>query len=427
MPADGVARADAAPGDAEIVAIGNELLLGETVDTNSAFVSRRLAALGVRVRRVTVVGDDPAQVMSALSEARARVPWIIAMGGLGPTHDDITRSAVAAAFDRPLELDPAVLAAVEARFRLFGYAAMPESNRCQAEVPAGARVLPNRDGTAPGLVIEEPDVTVFVLPGVPHEMRGLLESGVVPVLAAGVPGPPIRSRVIRTIGVGESVLAQTLGELVETAAPVDVAFLPHLGQVDVRLTARGAAGAGLDALADRIRERAGRWVFGEDGVTLAAAIGAALGARGWTVGVAESCTAGDLAAALTAAPGASGWFEGGVVAYADRLKADLLDVGPAALVHGAVSEATCRALASGARRRLGVDVACATTGIAGPGGGTAEKPVGLVWFGVETPEGAIMRHTVFPGDRDEVRRRATIATLGLLIRAVRDGIAMEAA
>jgi nicotinamide-nucleotide amidase len=409
--------------DVEIIAIGNELLLGETVDTNSSHVARRLAELGVRVSRVTVVPDDRVRMRQALEEARDRSAWVITTGGLGPTRDDLTRTVVAEVFGMPLEIDTEVLATVEERFRRFGYERMPASNRSQAEVPRGARVIPNRHGTAPGLIVEGGGSMFFVLPGVPAEMRALLEEGVLPVLAAacGAESPVVRSRVIHTAGIGESALAERLDEVLADPGPVEVAYLPHLGMVDVRLTLAGfpllEADRRLDVLAGEIIRRSSPWFYGIDEETLPRAIGAALEARGWKVGVAESMTAGELGAEITSVAGSSAWFVGGILAYANEVKEALLGVPRDALeLHGAVSEETCRAMLSGVRRALSAEVGCAVTGIAGPAGGSAEKPVGLVWIGVETPDGVKVRKLDYPGGREEVRRRATVATLALLWR-----------
>ena len=409
--------------DVEIVAIGNELLLGETVDTNSAYAARRLAEIGARVSRVTVVGDDRERMRQALAEARDRSRWVITTGGLGPTQDDITRQVVAEVFDAPLEVDAEVLAFVEERFRRFGYAKMPPSNLCQAEVPRGARVIPNRHGTAPGLVIESAGSTFFVLPGVPAEMRALLEEGVLPVLVAanGDAAPVVRSRTVHTAGIGESALAERLQDSLAETSPIEVAFLPHLGMVDVRLTLAGhsrvEADRRLDALAGEVVRLSTPWFYGIDDETLAQAVGRELVSRGWKVAVAESMTSGELGAELTSVAGSSAWFVGGILAYANEAQEALLGVPRETLArHGAVSEETCRAMLAGARRALRAEVACAVTGIAGPAGGSEEKPVGLVWIGVETPAGAEVRKLDYPGGRREVRRRATVATLALLWR-----------
>ncbi|MGH7558610.1 MAG: competence/damage-inducible protein A [Gemmatimonadota bacterium] len=411
---------------AEIVAIGNELLLGETVDTNSAHVARRLSEIGLRVVRTSHVGDDAGRLRAVLEEALGRSRWVIAMGGLGPTRDDVTRPVVAGLYGRPLRVDPALLEEVEAKFRRFGYERMPPANRSQAEVPEGARVIPNPHGTAPGLVLEDGRATLFVLPGVPAEMKALLEEGVLPAIASelGEALSVVRSRLVRTAGIGESALAEKVDDLVEAAAPVEVAFLPDLGRVDIRLTVTGlsaeASESRLAELAAAIRQRIEPWFYGEDGTTLAAALGKALSARGWTLVVAESCTAGELAAEITGVAGSSEYFLGGVVAYANEIKTSLLGVAAATLsVHGAVSEETCREMVAGVRERLGADVGAAVTGIAGPGGSSPEKPVGLVYCGVGTPEGTWLRKLDYPGSRDAVRRRATIAAMSLLLRKVR--------
>jgi nicotinamide-nucleotide amidase len=410
---------------AEIVAIGNELLLGETVDTNSAHVARCLGRIGIRVRRTTVVGDDRERLRAVLTEVRDRSRVVITMGGLGPTHDDITREVVAEVFDRRLLMDERLLSELKERFRRFGYE-MPPGNRSQAEVPEGARVIPNPYGTAPGLIIDDKQTTFYILPGVPTEMKALLDDAVLPDILAVSDGrePVVQSRVVRTVGIGESALAEMLADLVTEAAPLEVAFLPHLGRVDVRLTAIGLsvveAETRLEESASAIADRAARWYYGEDETTLPDAILEQLRGRGWTVAVAESCTGGGLGAALTEAPGSSDVFLGGVVAYSNNVKISALGVSPALLEeHGAVSEAVCRSMAAAIRERFGASVGCAITGIAGPGGGTPQKPVGLVYCGVETPLGSKIRRLDYPGDRDAVRERATLSTMGLLLSMTR--------
>lgn len=411
----------------EIVVIGNEILLGETVDTNSAHVGERLREIGARVSRITTIGDDRESIVDAVRGARSRVRWAMTMGGLGPTRDDLTREAVAEVLDREIVIDEEQLEIVEEKFRRYGYDEMPASNRSQAEVPDGARVIPNPHGTAPGLVFDEEGFTLFVLPGVPREMKAMLEDAVLPALLEAVEegAPVVASKVVHTVGIGESALAERLEVLADDTDPVEVAFLPHLGQVDVRLTIAGVASEEaeerLEELARRIADRAGAWFYGFDDETLPGALGDALGDRGWTVAVAESCTAGGLGAKITEEPGSSAWFVGGIQAYADEVKEALLDVPSGTLVeHGAVSEETCRAMAAGIRARLGADVGAAITGIAGPGGGTEEKPVGLVWCAVETPEGTRVRKLTYPGSRSAVRERSVLAAMALLLQTARD-------
>ena len=405
----------------ELITIGNELLLGETVDGNSAWLGRELAAAGIRVQRRATVGDDEDAIVDAVQSALRRAEVVICTGGLGPTHDDLTRSAVARLFQRDLRIDEALLESIRARFRSRGLEMAP-INRVQAEVPTGAIVLPNARGTAPGLVVEDGARAVILLPGVPFEMRGLVREHVLPYLARRWPDRPhpILSRMIRTTGIAESRLAEKLGAAVDEAAPVTVAFLPDVTGVDLRLTSWGAlpaeaAVAAFDACERRVRELVGRYVYATGEEDLVAGVGAALRAAGRTLAVAESCTGGLLAKRLTDPAGASDFFLGGVVAYANEVKVAQLGVLPGTLdAHGAVSEATAVEMARGARQRFGADAALAITGVAGPGGGSEEKPVGLVFIAAAVDEEIEARRYHFGGDRDEIRGRSAQAALALL-------------
>lgn len=408
----------------ELVTVGTELLLGFTVDTNGAEIGRALAAVGVRVVRRTAVADDVGAIRDAVATALRRTGAVITTGGLGPTADDITKSAVAALFGARLQFDPAVWADVEERFARFGRVPTP-SNRGQAEVPEGAVVLPNRWGTAPGLWLEGDPGLVIMLPGVPVEMRNILATSVVPRLAergggAGV----IRSVTVRTTGIGESTLAERLGDIDEVLAPLSLAYLPGFGSVDLRVTAWNLppeeADRLLESAAGLLAERAGHYAYGRGDDDLAELILADLRRRGWTIAVAESCTGGLLGGRLTAIPGSSSQFVGGVVAYADDTKQRLLGVSPELLAaHGAVSEPVARQMAIGATRALGADVAVSVTGIAGPDGGSAEKPVGTVWLGFALPDGADAVLAKLVGTRDEIRGRATQQALYQLWRRLR--------
>jgi nicotinamide-nucleotide amidase len=422
--------------DCELLTVGTELLLGFTVDTNAAEASRALAEVGIGVPWRATVGDEPAAVRDAVAAALERTGTVIVSGGLGPTRDDITRDAVAALFGRQLVRDAALLRALEERFQRLRRGPMPDSNRRQADVPEGADVLPNRWGTAPGLWLEDERGRLAVLlPGVPAEMLGLLEHEVIPRLvkrreeaAANARGGEarkvtvIRSRVLRTTGISESALADRVGDIGRQMRPgVTVAWLPSPEGTDLRLTAwhltPEVADAELAKAAATLRPRLGPHYYGEGDTDLAAVVLRELERRHATLAVAESCTGGMLGQRLTAVPGSSKVFLGGVVAYDNEIKLSLLGVsGDALAAHGAVSEQVAREMAAGAARGLGTDAALAVTGIAGPDGGTAEKPVGTVWIAALWQGEVRTAHYVFPGDRQVVRRRAAQAALDALRR-----------
>jgi nicotinamide-nucleotide amidase len=404
----------------ELVTIGTELLLGITLDSNAAEISRALAAEGVRVTRRASVADQPDEIRSAVSDALRRSGAVLTTGGLGPTRDDITKKVIAELFNAPLDFDQAIWTALLERFARLERVPV-ESNRSQAEVPRGATVLQNRWGTAPGLWLEGEPGLAIMLPGVPHEMRRLLEAEVVPRLAARSNGRVIRSLVVRTSGIPESSLAEQLGEIEQDIAPLSLAYLPGIEGVDLRLSAwslpPGDADRLLRAAADLLKERAGAWVYGEDETDLAAVVLDRLRDEGARLAVAESCTGGLLGARLTEIPGSSEVFVGGVIAYDNAPKMDLLSVPPTLLSeHGAVSEPVARAMAEGAAARLGVTAALSVTGIAGPGGGSPSKPVGTVWFGCAYAGAVETRRVLFTGTRHEIRARAAQAALMLLYR-----------
>ena len=406
----------------EVVTIGTELLLGLTPDTNAAELGRALAAAGIEVVRHSSVSDRPEAIRAAVAEALDRTGFVITTGGLGPTSDDMTKHAVAALFGKPLQLNEDVLRSLEERFRHLGRP-MAATNRTQAEVPEGATVLPNPRGTAPGLWVEERERVVVMLPGVPSEMRGLLAEEVLPRLAARASGMVVRSRTVRTTGIAESALAERVGAIEDDIAPLTLAYLPSVDGVDLRVTAwtipEAEAERRLAATVAMLRERAAEHCYGEDGTDLAGVVLQQLRSRKTRLAVAESCTGGLLGGRITAIPGSSEVFAGGIVAYDDAVKRGMLDVSAALLKpHGAVSEEVVRAMVAGALRRFGVGAGLAVTGIAGPSGGTPEKPVGTVWlaaaFGQETS--ALKR--IFPGDRAEIRARAAQAALDLLRRLI---------
>ena len=411
----------------EVVTIGTELLLGHALDTNAIDLGTALAAAGIEVTRRTSVADKPAAVADAVRGALERTGAVLTTGGLGPTKDDLTKQAVAGVLGRPLVLNEAVLRHIEQRFRRFGRSMTP-SNRVQAELPQGAVALANPRGTAPGIWLEDGDRLVIMLPGVPVEMRGLLVEEVLPRLVArmaraGDETRVVRSRTLRTTGVPESALAERIAAIEDGLGVLTLAYLPSIAGVDLRLTAWELPPAQADALlgeaVDRLRRELGARCYGEDAADLAAVVLEQLRRRGWKVAVAESCTGGMLGERITAIPGSSDVFVGGVIAYADAVKAALLGVPQATLDgQGAVSEATVRAMAQGASARFGVECAMAVTGIAGPAGGTPEKPVGTVWIAAHHNGETRALQRQFLGERDEIRARSAQAALDLLRHAL---------
>jgi competence/damage-inducible protein CinA-like protein len=407
----------------ELVTIGTELLLGFTVDTNGAELARALSAAGVTVVRRTSVSDNPDAIREAVRDGLERTGAVITTGGLGPTRDDISKHAVAELFGAPLDFDEAVWAALVERFARLGRVPV-ESNRSQAEVPRGATVLRNRWGTAPGLWIEGAPGLVIMLPGVPGEMRKLLEHEVVPRLAERANGRVIRSRVVRTTGIPESTLAERMGEIERDIAPLSLAYLPGLDGVDLRVSAwqlpPDEADARLAAAVALLRERGADYVYGEGEADLAELVLDAARRRGARIATAESCTGGLVGARLTEVPGSSDVYVGGVVAYANELKTGVLGVDPALVAeHGAVSEPVAVAMARGAIERLGADAAVSVTGIAGPGGGSEAKPVGTIWYGVAFEGRVDANRSLLPGTRHDIRARAAQAALHLLLRRLR--------
>ncbi len=413
------------PVDVEIVTIGTEILLGQLVDTNSAFVARALADHGVDVYLKHSVGDNASRLEAVLRGALDRAGGVITTGGLGPTVDDLTKEAVAAAVGTTLELHEPSVRAIEARFAALGRPGpITENNRRQAILPKGAVVLENPHGTAPGFVARRADGKfVACMPGVPREMKPMLSERLLPWLAAQYAlHDAIYTRTLHTVGIPESEVDARIEPLFRSLENPKIAVLAHEFKVDVKIMAKALDRATADALIApveaELRARIGKGIFGSDEVTLESAIVSDLAARGLTLATAESITGGGLADAIVRVPGASAVFRGGIVAYDNAIKTELLGVSDALLrEHGAVSEEVARAMALGARERLGTDLALASTGIAGPTGATADKPVGLVWFALATEDGSVeTRKVTLPGNRDDVRRRAVIAGLNLTWR-----------
>ncbi len=404
-----------------ILSCGDELTSGATLDTNSAWLSQHLADRGIEVLRHETVGDSEELIAESISRATGVAELLIITGGLGPTRDDLTRQALARAMGATLEEDPQSLQQIATWFTARDRV-MTASNRMQALVPKGASAIENHCGTAPGLSAIVGRCQVYVLPGPPHEMIDMFTRSVCPHLAtAGL----IARRVIHTFGAGESHIGEVLGDLMARGRNPRVGTTASGGLVSVRILAHGGRTEVAQALADadeqEVRTRLGDLVFGGDDETMALVLGRQLQAARQSVAVAESCTGGMIGEMLTAIAGSSEYFLGGVVAYANQAKTELLGVSKELLAaHGAVSEPVAQAMAEGARTRFRSDWALSVTGIAGPGGGSADKPVGLVYIGLAGPDGYSMVHkSSFPGSRQQIRLRAALAAMNHLRLAMK--------
>jgi len=418
----------------ELITIGDELLLGFTIDTNAAYISRTLAAEGVEIVRRTTVGDEAARIGSAVREALDRTGAVITTGGLGPTSDDLTKPSIATIFGRKMKLDEEIATALEQRWRArFPNSNFPATNRTQAEIPEGARILTNRHGSAPGIWLEdEKGRWVAMIPGVPREMRGMLAEEVLPAIKKRTKGAEsvVLSGTLRTTGIAESAIAEMLGphflgEPGTELGALPLAYLPGVAGVDLRVTAKGLPRAQAEKLVReailKLRGRVAAYAYGEDDADLAAVVLEKCRSLGLKLAVAESCTGGMLGERITSIPGSSDVFLGGVVAYHNDVKKAALGVRAEDIEqYGAVSEQVALQMASGIRQKMGADVGVSVTGIAGPGGGTPEKPVGLIWISVHGSEAKARRFHV-GGDRTEIRQRAAQAALEMVRRAISNG------
>jgi nicotinamide-nucleotide amidase len=417
----------AAPPTAAVLAIGSELLALGRTDTNSPQIAAALQRYGIAVQFTAVVGDDPDTLADAMRHALARADLVVCTGGLGPTDDDRTRAAAAAVLGLVLVEDDTVLTAIRARFAARQLV-MPEINRRQAEVPEGAAVVPNARGTAPGLWIPAGAGALLLLPGPPREMTPMLADALARHVAPRWGVTARRQRVVTVAGRSESWVDERLQPIygpwaVETQ-PIATTVLASLGIVEVHLSTAGGDAAALDARLDAavaaLAAPLADDVVSVDGRGLERVVGDGLIARGWHIGVAESCTGGLITSRLTDVSGSSAYVDRSVVVYSNAAKTALLHVPPALLeAHGAVSEPVALAMAAGLRATSGVEMAVATTGIAGPGGGTAEKPVGTVCIAVDGPLGAAVRTFRFAGDRDVVKAMASSTALDRVRRYLR--------
>jgi len=405
---------------AEIIAIGSELLAPDRTDTNSLWLTEKLNRLGIEVKLKTIVGDDDARLEETIKDATRRSKVVITTGGLGPTEDDITRKITARALGRRLLLDEAVLAEIKQRFQGFGVA-MPERNSRQAMVIEDAEVLPNPNGTAPGMFIDHNGTAIVLLPGPPREMKPMFENHVSSKLAGRAGNIRVVRRMLRVAGLGESAVDEKIAPVYTQYDNPQTTILFNQSEIELHLTARGRTEDEANALLDRvvlqIEEKLGNAIFSFNGEKMEEVVGLKLSVGGYTLAVAESCTGGLLAERLTDIPGSSKYFIEGVVTYANDAKTRTLGVEPMLLLeHGAVSAPVAEAMAEGVRKRAETDFGLSITGIAGPDGGTEEKPVGTVFIALSSEVATEHRKLKLPGDRQLIRWRASQAALDLLRR-----------
>ncbi len=404
---------------AEVITIGDEILFGQITDTNTQWIGTELTSIGIRPVRKTSVGDQAAEILASLHEAHARADVIIITGGLGPTKDDITKKTLCTYFGVGMVRNETALALVTGFFEKRGRE-MTDLNRGQADLPANAVYMQNDWGTAPGMWFEHDHRVYISLPGVPFEMKSLMTNRILPKLREHFQTPIIKHKIIRTVGIGESFLAERI-EAWEDALPphIRLAYLPHFGQVKLRLTATGDDESILDR---ELAEQVGKVlplieknVFGYDADELETVVGRLLTEKGMTLGIAESCTGGYVSSRITSVPGSSAYFQGSIVSYSNAVKISGLGVESATLDQfGAVSEQTVTQMAEGVRRALRTDVGIATTGIAGPDGGTPDKPVGTVWIAVSTPQRTVTKLLKLGQYRDQNIQLTATYVLNLL-------------
>ncbi len=409
--------------NAEIIAIGSEMLTPFRLDTNSLWLTERLNSMGVEVKLKTVVGDDEARLEETVRDAMKRSEIVIATGGLGPTEDDITRKIFARVLKRQLILEDAILEKIRARFARRNMP-MPEINARQALVIHGAQILENNNGTAPGMLITEGKCTVVLLPGPPREMKPIFDASVAPVLKQRAGDMLIVRRTLSIFGLTESATDELAAPIYTKYRNPSTTILFKDGQIELHLTAqaRGESEAVklLDELGGRLDEVLGEYVFSRNNETLEEVVGQSLKMRGYTLATAESCTGGLLAGRITDVPGSSEYFLEGVVSYSNEAKIDLLGVPKKWIkTHGAVSEQVAGAMAAGIRKRAGSTFGVGVTGVAGPGGGSPEKPVGLVYITLADGSQTTTRKFIFPGDRQFIRTLSVNAALDMVRRRIK--------
>ncbi len=403
----------------EIITIGDELLIGQVVDTNSAWMAGKLNEAGIDVIRITTIGDEREEIMTALDEARKRAGIILITGGIGPTPDDITKETLAAYFNCRMVVNQKILQEIE-RFLKSRSIPMNEQNRKQAEVPEKTELLSNQHGTAAGMWFEEQDIIFVSMPGVPHEMKALMEHEIIPRLKTRYHLPPILHRTILTYGTFEAKLAEILSDFEKNLdSSIKLAYLPSNGVIRLRFTMHGSHEKEMERILDREIKKLYRiipqYIFGTEEDTLEKIVGELLIKRKATLSIAESCTGGNLSRRITSMPGSSVYFTGSVVAYSNDIKLNVLNINLKSLTdHGSVSREVAEEMAAGVREHFKTDYSISTTGIAGPDGGTAEKPVGLVWIAVASGEKVISHKFLFGGNRERNIERASLTALNML-------------
>ena len=410
---------------AEIITIGDEILIGQIVDTNSAWMARKLNDIGIRIKQISSVSDDKEHILNAFKEAAERADIILITGGLGPTKDDITKKTIADYFGVPLVENADALDNVAKIFARFKRPLL-DVNRAQALVPQNCEVILNKNGTAPGMWFNEKDKIYVCMPGVPHEMMYMMEGDVIPKLKATFTLPAIVHKTILTVGEGESFLAERIADIEDSLpAHIKLAYLPKLGQVRLRLSGYGENEAALKAevetYAQKIVARVADVVAAEEDIPIEKAILNQMELKGLTLSVAESCTGGYISHLFTQHPGSSKVFLGGGVTYSNGLKEEILGVQNHTLkTFGAVSGEVVKEMVEGALKRFKSDLAIAVTGVAGPGGGTPEKPVGTVWIAVANINKMVVKKLTFGDKRQQNIERSAISALNMLNTLLRE-------
>ncbi len=404
--------------DAEIISVGTELLLGQIINTNAQYISQQLSELGINVFYQTSVGDNRNRLSSILKNALDRSDLIILTGGLGPTLDDITKEVVSEVMGLELYMDEKVLANIEAHFQKRGLK-MSENNKRQALIPKGSRVIPNYNGTAPGIYIQANKKNIILLPGPPKEMKPMLKQFVLPYLRENFGCGLIKSKIINLVGISESSLEEKILDIIKNQSNPTIAPLAKEDGIILRITAKARtekdASVLIEPVVNSIKERVGNYIYSYDNKPIQEVVGEILLERNCTISIAESCTGGYISHLLTNIPGISAVFNRSIISYSNESKIENLNVPPDILnSYGAVSKETAILMASGVRKLANTDIGLSVTGIAGPGGGTSEKPVGLVFVALSSYSGDFYEKHIFSGDREIIKKRSALAAFNLI-------------